>query len=303
MVTRSQSARDNHRLIQQDSSPVAQSFTAQYSSPEAHAINPHSTESPLYQGSGRPFDSFSSGSQLSVPSYVSSTPTSSSLPLHASTEDSVDSLNPETKLRSLSSIYRELDDTAGDKLLADTLSISHGEPHQSHSYVAFVNTASMIEEPKTYAAAMKTNQAQKWTQAMNEEYDSLLKNHTWDLVDLPPGRFIVKNKWIYKCKPKADGSIDRYKARLVAKGYSQSYGIDYDETYAPVAKADNIRTLLSIAAAEDYELVQFDIKTTFLHGDLSEDIYMDQPLGFEHPNGKVCHLRKSLYGLKQANRC
>ena len=138
---------------------------------------------------------------------------------------------------------------------------------------------------------------------MNEEYDSLLKNHTWDLVDLPPGRFTVKNKWIYKCKPKADGSIDRYKARLVAKGYSQSYGIDYDETYAPVAKADNIHTLSSIAAAEDYELVQFDIKTTFLHGDLSEDIYMDQPLGFEHPGGKVCHLRKSLYGLKQANRC
>jgi hypothetical protein len=138
---------------------------------------------------------------------------------------------------------------------------------------------------------------------MQEEYDSLLQNQTWILQDLPPGRKAVANKWVYKVKSKPDGSIDRFKARLVAKGFSQSAGLDYGETYAPVASTNNIRMLLSIAAVTDAEIIQYDIKTAFLYGTLQEEIYMDQPKGFEVPGGQVCRLLKSLYGLKQSSRC
>lgn len=116
---------------------------------------------------------------------------------------------------------------------------------------------------------------------MEEEINSLIKNETWTLEPLPPGRNTVKNKWVYRVKVKADGTIERFKARLVAKGFSQTYGMDYFETFAPTAKADSIRTLISIAGADDLELIQFDIKTAYLYAGLFEEIYMDLPEGFQ----------------------
>ena len=204
------------------------------------------------------------------------------------TQSNEDSLNPILLERSLSDIYSQLDK---EQLV------------ELQSTAVFVNTAFMINEPSTYNAAMRISHKTDWQRAMNDELNSLLKNHTWDLVPLPLGRHSIKNKWVYKVKAKPDGSIERFKARLVAKGFSQSYGIDYDETYSPVAKMDSIRTLLSIAAVDDIEIVQFDVKTAFLYGTLDEDIYMDPPQGLEVPSGFVCHLQKSLYGLKQASRC
>lgn len=156
--------------------------------------------------------------------------------------------------------------------------------------------------PLSLNEALNSPDAKQWEEAMNEEMNSLIKNKTWDLVDLPPDRRAIKNKWIYRLKTKEDGSISRYKARLVIKGCSQKANIDYTETFSPVARFESIRILMSIACANDYEIYQFDIKAAFLYGDLKEDIFMKQPEGFNDGSNKVCKLRKSLYGLKQAPR-
>jgi Reverse transcriptase (RNA-dependent DNA polymerase) len=131
-----------------------------------------------------------------------------------------------------------------------------------------------------------------------------MKNETWSLVHLPPGRTAVKSRWVSKVKPGIDGSATRHKARLVAKGYTQRPGIDYADTYSPVVKHDSLRTVLSISAAQDLEMLQLDIKTAFLYGDLEEEIYLEQPEGFvaTGQEEKVCKLRKCIYGLKQASR-
>lgn len=137
---------------------------------------------------------------------------------------------------------------------------------------------------------------------MQEEFNSLERNHTWDLVPLPKGRKLVRCKWIYRTKFAADGSVDKYKARLVEKGFSQVPGVDYSETFALVAKMNFIRLVLAIAATHHWEVHQMDVKSAFLHGDLQEEIYMEQPQGFVQDPSLVCRLRKSLYGLKQAPR-
>jgi hypothetical protein len=137
---------------------------------------------------------------------------------------------------------------------------------------------------------------------MQEEYNSLLENQTWDLVPLPSGRKIVICRWFYRTKSAIDGQISRYKARLVTKGFQQVHGIDYDETFAPVAKMDSIRLALAIAEVKGWEVHQMDVKNSFLHVDLSKEIYMEQPQGFMHDSSLVCQLKKSLYGLKQALR-
>ena len=138
--------------------------------------------------------------------------------------------------------------------------------------------------------------------AMKEELDALTKNHTWDLVTLPPGQSVVGCEWIYKIKTHFDGSIECYKARLVAKGFTQEYGIDYEETFAPVARISSVRALLAVAAASKCDLFQMDIKNAFLNGDLSEEVYMQPHPGLSVDSNKVCHLRRALYGLKQAPR-
>jgi Reverse transcriptase (RNA-dependent DNA polymerase) len=139
---------------------------------------------------------------------------------------------------------------------------------------------------------------------MLEELGTLDKNKTWELVSLPPGKKAVGCKWIFTVKQNPEGKVERYKARLVVKGYNQTYGIDYDETFAPVSKMSTVRTLISMAVNGGWKLHQLDVKNAFLHRDLMEEVYMEIPPGFGTTQtiGKVCRLKKSLYGLKQSPR-
>ncbi|GJS33658.1 retrotransposon protein, putative, ty1-copia subclass [Tanacetum coccineum] len=161
-----------------------------------------------------------------------------------------------------------------------------------------------LGEPANYKAAMLDPESKKWVDAMNAEMQSMIDNMVWVLVDLPPNCKTVGSKWIFKKKTDMDGNVHIYKARLVAKGYTQTYMVDYEETFSPVADIRAIRILISIAAFYDYEIWQMDVKTAFLNGYLDEDIYMVQPEGFvdpKHPR-KVCKLQRSIYRLKQASR-
>ena len=138
---------------------------------------------------------------------------------------------------------------------------------------------------------------------MYDEYHSLMANATWDLVPLPKGRKLVRCKWVYRTKYASDGSVERLKARLVAKGLSQVEGIEYNETFDPVAKMNFIRLVVSLASLHNWEFHLMDVKSAFLHGNLQEEIYMEQPPGcVQYKSSLVYLLKKSLYGLKQAPR-
>ncbi|RVX06993.1 Retrovirus-related Pol polyprotein from transposon TNT 1-94 [Vitis vinifera] len=157
--------------------------------------------------------------------------------------------------------------------------------------------------PECYDEALQDENSSKWELAMKDEMDSLLGNQTWELTELLVGKKALHNKWVYKIKNEHDGS-KRYKARLVIKGFQQKKGIDYIEIFSPVMKMSTIRLVQGMVVAENLHLEQLDVKTTFFHGDLEEDLYMIQPEGFivQGQENLVCKLRKSLYGLKQAPR-
>ena len=171
----------------------------------------------------------------------------------------------------------------------------------SPSFQSFVASLDSVSIPTNWKLAKEDP---KWKEAMLEEMRALEKNRTWELVDLPQGKQPVGCKWVFTIKHTLKGKVERYKARLVAKGYTQTYGIDYDETFAPIAKMNSVRTLISCAINLDWEIYQMDVKNTFLHSDLHEEVYMHIPPGFEtgQTNGKVLRLCRSLYGLKQSPR-
>ncbi|RVW59275.1 Retrovirus-related Pol polyprotein from transposon TNT 1-94 [Vitis vinifera] len=174
------------------------------------------------------------------------------------------------------------------------------KPNPKYANVAIVEDAN-AKEPETFAEAF---QNPDWSKAMKEEIAALKRNQTWELVPKPRDVEPISCKWVYKIKRRTDGLIERHKARLVARGFSQQYGLDYDETFSPVAKLTTVRVLLALPANKDWDLRQMDVKNAFLHGELDREIYMNQPMGFQsqgHPK-YVCKLRKALYGLKQAPR-
>lgn len=159
-----------------------------------------------------------------------------------------------------------------------------------------------IEVPVTVQQAQSSPQAEQWKTAMQEEYDALISNGTWEMVELPTGLKPIGCKWVFALKTNPAGEVERYKARLVAKGCSQRYGIDYEETYSPVVRYATIRMILAMAAEYELYVHQLDVSTAYLNGDLDEDIYMRQPEIYDDKSGYVLKLKKSLYGLKQAGR-
>lgn len=208
-------------------------------------------------------------------------------------------------------VAEPLDDTVADPTFTTRAKSPIGERPNTRSTSRtalppnFLNGdfAFMINEPGTYEQAMRGENKQEWIDAMRDEYDALIKNNTWKLVERPQGVNVVDNRWIFKVKMNPDNTIERYKARLVARGFTQQYGIDYYETFSPVVRFTSIRSILAMVAQKNMHMMQFDVKTAFLNGELDENVYMEQPVGFNDNTRKVCKLKKSLYGLKQASRC
>lgn len=171
-------------------------------------------------------------------------------------------------------------------------------PNIFSSYIALMSEISK-SEPSDVKVAMKQ---QNWKDAMTEEYNSILKNDVWEIVPRPKNKSDVSSKWLFKIKHAADVSIGKYKARFVVRGFSQKEGINYEETFAPVAKYTSVRTVIAIVASKGWKIHQMDVKTAFLNGIIEEEVYLEQPKGFVVNNKQthVCKLKKALYRLKQA---
>jgi len=178
----------------------------------------------------------------------------------------------------------------------------------SSDYVIFmgeeITDQGLDNDPVSYKEAMEDEHSSEWFKAMEDEIKSMSTNDVWNLAEIPKGAKMVGCKWVYKTKRDSRGNIERFKARLVAKGFTQREGIDYNETFSPVSTKDSFRIIMALVAHYDLKLHQMDVKTTFLNGDLHENVYMAQPEGFimkgkEHMG---CKLKRSIYGLKQASR-
>jgi hypothetical protein len=173
-------------------------------------------------------------------------------------------------------------------------------PKPFSSYTALM--CDLLEEEPTYFE--EAIQRKEWADAMIDEYQSILKNEVWEIVPKPKSKDVVSSKWLFKIKHAADGSIEKYKARFVARGFSQKEGIDYEKTFAPVARYTSIRNIIALAAKMKWKLHQMDVKTAFLNGVIEVEVYIEQPQGFEVEDRKshVCRLKKALYRLNQAPR-
>lgn len=158
-------------------------------------------------------------------------------------------------------------------------------------------------EPSTVKEALNSKDKDLWVAAMNEELKSYTDIKVWELVNKPDGKNILKCKWVYKIKRNCNGEVVKFKARLVAVGCAQKYGIDFQDTFAPVVRYSTLRLFFALSVKIGLQIHHVDISTAFLNGDLKEDIYMSQPDGIESIPGKVYKLKKAVYGLKQASKC
>jgi hypothetical protein len=167
---------------------------------------------------------------------------------------------------------------------------------------AFLALTDGVETPLTYEEAVKCPESKQWKEAMDKEVEKLAKFETYDLIESPNAKNIVKCKWVYRKKLTIAGLVKEFKARLVAKGFSQRYGVDFFETFAPVAKMKSIRAMAAISASKGFVIYQDDAPSAFLNPDLKEQVLMQQIPGYEDGTDKVCLLKKTLYGLKQSPR-
>ena len=198
-----------------------------------------------------------------------------------------------------------LDETVTEKTSPELRRSGRIQRSPDH-YGEWVSIASPeVKEPVSVKEALKSPSKAKWQRAMEKELESLQTNDVWDLVELPKDRKAVGSKWVFKVKTDAEGCVERHKARLVAQGFSQTFGLDYDETFCPVVRFESVRTVIALAAQHGLQLHQMDVTTAFLNGELQKEVFMKQPEGFV-VKGKehlVCKLNRSIYGLKQSPRC
>jgi hypothetical protein len=188
---------------------------------------------------------------------------------------------------------------AQEKVEAPQTSVRMSKTPQRFSNYMTLMSELIEVEPSSFQEA---SEQQVWRDAMLEEYSFIMKNDVWEVVPQPEGKSVIGSRWIYKIKHCVDGSVDKFKARFVAKGFSHKEGIDFSKTFAPVARYSSIRVMISIAVELGWQIHQTNVKIVFLNGVIEEEIYIEQPEGFEvHSRAShVCRLRKALYGLKQA---
>ena len=224
-----------------------------------------------------------------------------------------------TRLKKPSAIVRRIeagegtaDGTPPPNAQTASLTTSHLDAPE-HEFAYFADSEEVIAnaiqetegDPKTVPQARSRSDWPSWKDAMDSEMASLERALTWTSVPRPPGKNVVGSKWVFRLKHKADGSMDKYKARVVARGFTQIVGVDFYDTYSPVARLESFRVLLALAARFDWEIEAFDFNSAYLNGELGpdEEIYMEEPPGYETSGGgTVLRLRKALYGLKQAGR-
>ncbi|KAK8943168.1 hypothetical protein KSP39_PZI009550 [Platanthera zijinensis] len=225
-------------------------------------------------------------SKFGLPTFVSSGTTNATVSALRPGRHSSATCSPPPRTRSLTDLY-----AATTPLLAQT------NPHRLLAALL----AATSPEPTCYTQAVRDP---AWRAAMSSEFNALLRNGTWTLVPCQPHFNLIGCKWVFKLKQRSDGSIERHKARLVAKGFKQQPGIDCFDTFIPVIKITTVRLFLSLAVSSSWPIQQLDVSNAFLHGHLSETVYMEQPPGFSHPQypDHVCLLRRSLYSLCQAPR-
>ncbi|KAL0446187.1 UNVERIFIED_CONTAM: Retrovirus-related Pol polyprotein from transposon RE1 [Sesamum latifolium] len=213
------------------------------------------------------------------------------------THTSTESVIPPSNVTESTSSDTHLDSPSTSQIPSRKSQRSTTKPAWLQDYVCNHTNVSLLSCPPS------ANQDENWRTAMQEELAALEWNHTWELTSLHPGKRAIGSRWVYKLKLLPDGKIDRYKARLVAKGYTQIEGVDYFESFSPVAKTVTVRVFLAIVTAMSWSILQLDVNNAFLHGHLEEEVYMEPPEGYpKAQSGQVCLLKRSLYGLKQASR-
>ena len=191
---------------------------------------------------------------------------------------------------------RILDGTPTYNLMLRRLTIQIRPPPRYNDYALMSNIMN-TSEPMNYKQA---KDKEEWVEAMNEEYNSIMKNQTWELTELPKDKTPIGCKWLFKYNLKSNGSIEIFKERLVAKGYTQKEGIDFEDTFALVAKLNKSRVLVALVTTHKWKIYQLDVKYAFLNGDLKEEVYLVHPEGFVQKGQEhlVCKLKKAIYGLK-----
>lgn len=181
--------------------------------------------------------------------------------------------------------------------LSDFIATADMPPQFSYAHLNYVFNISIDHEPVSYKQAQNDL---KWKEAMQQEITALETNQTWEIVLTPTHKKPIASKWVFKLKRKLDETIDQYKARLVAKGFKQLEGINYTESFFPIAKLVTIRLFLAIAASHSWPVHQMDINNAYLHGFIDDELYILPPEGYTKATpSQVCKLRKALYGLKQ----
>ncbi|CAN7087858.1 unnamed protein product [Brassica rapa subsp. narinosa] len=232
---------------------------------------------------------------------------STSVPQESGEESQVEVEQPEPALRRSTRIRRDASNWVSTRVYYNAQAVEH--PSQAvcsfaqypEEHCAFMVNLDENYIPRSYEEAMMDKE---WKESVGAEAGAMIKNDTWYESELPKGKKAVTSRWIFTIKYKADGKVERKKSRLVARGFTQTYGEDYIETFAPVAKLHTIRIVLSLAVNLGWGLWQMDVKNAFLQGELEDEVYMHPPPGLEHlvKRGNVLRLKKAIYGLKQSPR-